>query len=136
MLSACSASCCIGEVVFLRWNSLIWRLETSWFCAGIFLAPWKRSRFQGWGCRTWLVGIEGCYLVVRLGSGQAVLGWHSWALGAGGCRTGLSLRTYSSETASGEVASWSPQSLGPSDTHFFFRGFGNKHQGQVIISPG
>lgn len=26
---------------FLRWSSLIWRLETSWFCARIFLLPGK-----------------------------------------------------------------------------------------------
>lgn len=41
MLSAalCKLLCCAGY--FLLWNSLIWRLETSCFCPGIFWLPGK-----------------------------------------------------------------------------------------------
>lgn len=111
---------------FLHWNSLTWRLETS---LGKEFAPGVVTpSLAGWG---------GGLMSSSMAGVRPARAW--WAhLGTGGPqghRTGLSLRTYSPEWPGGgsQLVSKIPGSLDP---HFFFGGFGNKQQGQVVISSG
>lgn len=91
MLSVCSADRCVGEILFVFWNSPSRDWKTRWFCAGIF------GILEEEVCPRCGLLLFACEAGVRPAEG-------TWRLK--GYRTGLSLVLILLKMASGEVPNW------------------------------